>query len=558
MLLRLGCTPAQAAESSDNIVDLQPYRSVETVAVPGTAARVTLVNLNPRVNAWYVLSIGGGAAAAQTYHLENPQPGAQTVRLDPAGLRIAGANADVGAERLCALWPGGAATPLVQARRSGQPYAPLCGGLLYLRSALPGRYTLLESTTNFLRDHVWGGEQIISFVRDEFYRDAFVEEAKPAPAAAAPAAAEAMLPPPARLAGAANPAIALADVGIDLGRGVSGLLPGQWYPVQGAPGIFLSAAQPRAVDAPVAERLRGRIGTLDAVESAALDYLVAFDLAQFDLGFALGTDHPRVGWSDRAPAQQRTPGLAGPDGIDSAAPLARTGMLNPVQSAAVAATFTGGFKREHGAFRYGELSQVNQGSHYGFIEQGTVFSRLQPGLATLYVLDDGTVGMKTWTAQDDALLPRIRHARQNGVALIEVDPASGTPQPGRFVSQWGPGNWSGSKDEKFRTLRAGVCLSRTAARQFLVYGYFSTATPRAMARVFQAYGCEYAMHMDMNALEHTYLAVYTHRGGRLLVQHLIEGMAEVDRKGGAQTAPRFLGFPDDRDFFYLLRRGGSP
>jgi hypothetical protein len=31
-------------------------------------------------------------------------------------------------------------------------------------------------------------------------------------------------------------------------------------------------------------------------------------------------------------------------------------------------------------------------------------------------------------------------------------------------------------------------------------------------------------------------------------------MAEVDRKGGDQMAPRFLGFPDDRDFFYLLRR----
>jgi hypothetical protein len=69
---------------------------------------------------------------------------------------------------------------------------------------------------------------------------------------------------------------------------------------------------------------------------------------------------------------------------------------------------------------------------------------------------------------------------------------------------------------------------------------FSTATPSAMVRVFQAYGCHYAMHLDMNALEHTYLALYTHAGGRLLVQHLVQGMAEVDRKGGGELAPRFL------------------
>ena len=126
--------------------------------------------------------------------------------------------------------------------------------------------------------------------------------------------------------------------------------------------------------------------------------------------------------------------------------------------------------------------------------------------------------------------------------------------PGPLVAQWGPGNWSGSADEQLRTVRAGLCLQSHGSRRFLIYGYFSTATPSAMARVFQAYRCQYAMHLDMNALEHTYLALYTRQEGRLLVQHLIEGMSEVDRKGGAQVAPRFLGFPDDRDFFYVLRR----
>ena len=79
-----------------------------------------------------------------------------------------------------------------------------------------------------------------------------------------------------------------------------------------------------------------------------------------------------------------------------------------------------------------------------------------------------------------------------------------------------------------------------------------------MARVFQAYGCRYAMQLDINALEHTYFALYAHDRGRLVAQHLVQGMAEVDRKGGGELALRFLSFPDDRDFFYVLRRERSP
>ena len=343
-------------------------------------------------------------------------------------------------------------------------------------------------------------------------------------------------------------------LGIDIGQGSGGVSMGKWYPVRDAPGIFISVIQPQAVLEARAHGESAPIGERDAVEAAALDYIVAMDLAQFDLGFALGTDHPRVGWSERVLESMRDPRLPGPDGIGSVAPLVVNGMVNPPTVEKAAATFAGGFKREHGAFRYGALAQQNQGTHYGFIEQGVVFSKLQPGLSTLLVDDAGAVRMKTWTSEDAALLPHIKHARQNGVPLIEYDEKSGISCPGALIDSWGPGNWSGSSDERLRTLRAGVCLQEAGSAQFLIYGYFSTATPRAMARVFQAYGCRYAMHLDMNALEHTYFAVYTHKNGRIVVEHLIEGMAEVDRKGGDELAPRFLSFPDDRDFFYLTRR----
>ena len=293
---------------------------------------------------------------------------------------------------------------------------------------------------------------------------------------------------------------------------------------------------------------------MDPVEADALSYLVGFDLAAFELGFALGTEHPRLGWSDRVRAGERDARLTGPDGIGDAAPLQRPGMVSPELQSRVVATFAGGFKREHGAFRHGTLASVNRGSHYGFVEQGVVFSRLVPGLSTVYVLADGSIGMKTWTREDDSILGQIRHARQNGVALVERNPTGGSARFGALIDQWGPGNWSGSVDEKLRTLRAGACVIDHAGRSFLVYGYFSAATPRTMARVFKAYGCSYAMHLDMNALEHTYLAMYPRSGANVVVEHLVRGMEVLDKTVAGKVVPRFLGFADDRDFFYLMTR----
>jgi hypothetical protein len=183
-----------------------------------------------------------------------------------------------------------------------------------------------------------------------------------------------------------------------------------------------------------------------------------------------------------------------------------------------------------------------------------VFSKLQPGLATIFVLDDGSIQMKTWMDADNRLLPQIKHARQNGVPLIEFDERSHSAIPGAQVAHWGAGNWSGSEDKKLRTIRAGAALQENAGKRILIYAVFSDATPSAMARVFQAYRCDYAMLLDMNALEHTYLALYRRTGSQLFVEHLIKGMSQVDESVSGETVPRFLGYPDNRDFFYVMRR----
>ena len=547
------------AEAPKTILELQPFRSETHAAVrradgaPGTA---TLANLNPYVNSWYLLAIEwpGAAAGSATYHLQNPYPLLQTLRLRAADPNSVTVTDDAG--MVCSLWGGDGQGALAAASASGLPYAPLCSGALWLRNPVAGHHTSLERITDFLRDHVWGGERVVSFVKQEFYQDAFLQ--KGAVGAAAAPAPEAQGPLPAALAPQyAGRATATAGLALDLGPGTRELQLGQWYAVPGLPGVFVSAIAPQYIDGRLLAP-EAHVNPLDPVESGALAYLVAFDPRLLELHFVLGTDHPRLDWSERPPPSSWDPRLPGPDGVANAAPLVTNGMVNPADAQRTVAAFAGGFKRSHGAFRVGPLAMRNHGSHYGFIEQGVIFSKLQPGLATVLAMNDGAIDLRTWSAADDALLPRIRDARQNGVPLVEYAAREQRAVPGELVNLWGPGNWSGSAEEVLRTLRAGLCLQDTGTQRFLIYGYFSAATPSAMTRVFQAYQCRYAMHLDMNALEHTYLALYVSRGGRRLVEHLIEGMEQVDRTAGQEFVPRFLAFPDDRDFFYLTRRAVEP
>ena len=224
-------------------------------------------------------------------------------------------------------------------------------------------------------------------------------------------------------------------------------------------------------------------------------------------------------------------------------------MASTYDSNRVVAAFTGGYKRQHAAFRGGPLRDVNYGTHYGFLEHGVIFSKLWPGLSTIYVGQDGTIGMKTWEDADYEMMPNLRFARQNGTPLV-VD-----GKPGPYVTQWLPGNWSGSAEADLRTLRAGACMIEDRGSQYLVYGYFSTATPSAMTRAFMSYGCDYAMLLDMNALEHTYLGLYSFdANGKIEVDHIVRGMSQSDKRGSAGVIPRFIGFPDNRDVFYLMRK----
>jgi hypothetical protein len=548
-----------SSEDPKSVVELQPYRRTETLEVPWSEGRngvATLVNVNPSVNSWYLLVLRTPDGQEQSFHIVNPHPRTQDFTLDPShpgGITIV----DSLGRRACELWPEGSPSPLAKARESRSPYASLCGESITLRIPTPGRRTTIEWATDFLRDNFSAGESITVFVREKLFQDAFLDTSELVQGSDEDAATVAENAPRAASLDPRYQDMMLVpeELGISLeGVATERVVAGGWHRVGFEPGVFLSVVRPNLLAPEIFQEHRNVVSALDQVENEALVYLVAFDLSRFDVGFAVGTEHPRVDWSARVLDSVRDPSLPGPDGIGEVAPFVPTGIIPRSESDRAVATFTGGFKRDHGAFRTSELATRNRGSHYGFIESGAVLSKLRPGLATILVLEDGRLEMKTWTEEDDALLARIEFARQNGLAIIERDPDTGGSLPGPKVSRWAAGNWSGSQDKKFRTVRAGAALQEIDSRRYLVYAYFSSATPSAMARVFQAYGCSYAMLLDMNALEHTYFGLYRVTDQNLTVQHLIRGMEVLDKTVEGQVIPRFLGFADNRDFFYVLRR----
>ena len=564
LLLAGGALLLLSAETPKTILDLQQFRQTNASPVrsgQGREGTATLVNLNPAINVWYLLQITWKDGAPQTaWHLENPHPHEAKLLLDqkyPAGLVIA-----EGQNRFrCDLFGGGSPGVLEQGRSSPFIYYPLCDGRLYLRNPAKGSRTALEATTEFLRDHVWGGEKVIGVFHNllgERYREtAELRDQTPGTAHSAEATLDerplpALIDPQYAARRVASPSLGIALASADAEK--NGLIPGEWYAAAGNPGVFVSLMELAFVAPAILQGYRNLANNPDKIEASSLCYLVAFDLDQLAVGYALGTEHPRVDWSDRVTGLMRNAALPGPDGIGDIEPLISTGLIRPDDGRKTVAAFTAGFKRNHGAFKSGALALRNSGSHYGFIQDGVVFSTLQPGLATVFVLDDNSVGMKTWIEADNILLNKIKYARQNGVSLVEFDERAGVTIPGPLVARWSQGNWSGSVDENLRTLRAGAAMQSNHGKHFLIYAVFSDGTPSAMARVFQAYRTSYAMLLDMNALEHTYLAVYRRAGAEMSVDHLLKGMSVLDKSGSGDAVPRFLGYPDNRDFFYMMRR----
>jgi len=526
-----------------SVVEFQPFR-VELSGTGADGTNLRLTSLNPFVNAWFLLETGEGRAA-RSWHLENTAPELFTVSLGETNSELV-IESDAGTVT-CAPWEG----ELERARGENLPYSPICEGRLFLRSRGSGSRTMRESVTEFLRDYVPFGENLINLIKDTLYEDAYLTSAQTMDEAEAGSVVAAL--------GQANlrdHRVMRSQLRVDLvGADSTQMEAGSWYAVQNAPGIYASVVQPGMVSQEVLD-VPGA-NWLDGVENRADVHMFAFDMSRFDLRYEIGTSHPEVDWSPRPSGAGRDYSLPGPDGFGSVDPLQMTGMLNPIFMDRLAGIFAGGFKRDHGAWRLTDFAYSNHGHHYGFLVNGVVLSRLQPGLATIFVLQDGSVHMAIWGDDLNPLLPHIRFARQNGTPVIQPDPETGVGVPGAQVRSWMGGNWSGSAEAQLRTTRSGLCMREADGRQMLIYAVFSSATPSGMARTFQAYGCDFAMLLDMNSLDLTYSAIYTREPGaeEFDIVHLDRRMSQSDsRHRDGTPMGRFIEFSDNRDFFYLLRR----
>lgn len=512
---------------------------------------ISLTNINQKHNRWFVLSLSRNSKTLH-YHLENPNPKSQQVKLrkdGSLGLELISGNTKFS----CLL-----GKKLAGLRSEKAAFVSACQDNLLIRNAVQGERSVKEKIVEMLRDNFEYGEEVTDLVKRTVYQDRYVSTAQVqrmnsgelTPVVfdqSSPQGKELIYPKSSNvLEQYKNHGLKPKDFGfLELTKNEA-VLSGRWYSVKD--GVFVSTVEPGQV------RFDPSFGSdveLDSVESKALVYSVAFDLNKFAVGFALGTDHPRIGWSNRVRPEIKSD-LPGPDGFEHKGPLVTTGKVPPYLKQKIVGTFTGGFKRSHGAFKWGKLASVNAGSHYGFMENGVIFSRLNPGLSTVAITGDGSIALSTWKEGDSS--DNLLHARQNGVPLIDIS-SSGTNSSvfGEHVDSWGRGNWSGSSDRKLRTLRAGLCLQENENGRFLVYSYFSGATPRAMAKVFASYSCRYAMHLDMNALEHTYMALYEENDPSK-VHHLVPGMSVLDHKKGNTLNRRFIELSDNRDFFYLYRK----
>ncbi len=513
--------PASAAEPTvKSILDLQSGQ--KTTRVQSAGREMALTDLNPAIGQWFLLDI---AMDGRTQRLHLAVPDSVHLALDPVDGVVAERD---GRRRPCPLEGNDG---LLAASARPTPYAPTCGGLVAVRRTVKGDRSMMEAATDLLRTTGGAGEYLINFYKNNFNDTA--EQAKygtvPSTGSAGPDAPvqdNESTPPNAEvgrewLNRTPGPSSTF-DLPID-GADAATMRLGAWYRLHGEEGIFGSVITPEAA------------GSTDPGR-ANNAYLVAYDLDRYALRYVLGATHPALNWSDRAPPPHVGPG---PDGFEDAAPLARTGMIPPWDREQIVGSFTGGFKREHGAFKAGP----NVGKHYGFAESGVIFSRLQPGLMTFFAGADGKPDLRTWRDEDRSEAGRLLFARQTGYALLE----NGTFGAHLMDPN---GNWSGSNDGHLLTMRAGVCLLAQGGRTWLVYGLFSATTPHGMAQTFKAYGCGSATLLDMNSPLLTYAAVYHHEKGQISSDKLSKGMRSASQVG----RERFIDVPDSRDFFYLVKR----
>ncbi|MEO5343092.1 MAG: hypothetical protein H7842_07115 [Gammaproteobacteria bacterium SHHR-1] len=518
----------------------------------GPYRQASLINLNQAVNRWYLLALTDRQGRQSVYNLITLDD-RLVLDLDNRAAEVLITGERDEQDYDCPIDSG-----IVQARQQADKrstgYLPVCNGQLLLTIKQNGFQPAIEKGAELIRWFAGDvGEGFINTVKEHFFQDRYTIADDTEQTTPSRQQQEQSGPERARIrAGQEGHSLSTRELQLVLAEDSPSLLAGQWYPLKHFDGVYASLMLPGLVPQEIEKSHRDRVKPLDGVERNALVYSLAVDLDQYSLGWGHGTDHPGVGWSERA-IRIKKDNPHGPDGFDRLDPLIPMGQVPPYEWARTIGTFSAGFQLRHSAFRYGKMSTFNKAHHYGFMEKGVLLSSPTENLVTLIMYQDGTVDMKVWEKGDEEKLPRIRHLRQNGVPLIHPD-ETGQGIPGVWVKHWGAGNWSGSADKKLRTPRGAACLLEQGDKRYLVYSYFSGATPSAMARTFQAYDCKVAIHLDLNSPGQAYASLFrpTEGGKAIDMELLVRNMNQY--MGDYGKNPRYLLKPDYKDFFYIFKK----
>ncbi len=547
-----GAAASYLETTNKALFQLQPYKKGMLAKYEdGPFNSASLINLNSNINTWYILTLTNKRSRESTYNLLSVKSSLK-LRLDSKSPELL--IGPPGNTYRCNI-EDEITNEYLKRKRERFSYLPVCNNLLFVVIKQDGFRSMVERGAEVLR---WlggdAGESIISGVKNTLFKDKYLVKGRTDEQAEGSVAADSHVP----LSRAAigdrygHTTIPAYSLGLQTVGAEDNLLAGQWYPLKNFPGVYTSLMMPGMVSGEIQSSHRDRVNGLDGVENSAQVYLMAVSLEKYTIGWGHGTEHPGVGWSPRA-RNIRRDNPYGPDGFNSITPLIPLGHVPPMYWSKTIGTFSGGFQRRHSAFRAGELSLTSKGHHYGFMQDGVMLVSPSEDLATIIMYWNGGVELKRWTKQDNKKLFLIRHLRQNGVPLIQRD-KNGKGIPGKLVNQWGAGNWSGTAEAQLRAPRGGACIIETSQDNYLVYAYFSGITPSGMARVFQAYGCNFAMHLDMNSPGQAYASLFTPEddGSSLDIELLMTDMYAY--MGGNKKSPRYFIKPDYKDFFYIMQK----
>ena len=528
---------------------------------------VRLTNLNHHIDRWYLLEIRSDFRYQQksisenavqspvgsvgrlsedsvfrqsqrqemiSYHLET-RSNDQTLLLTRRGLKL-GSKVNPLNTRQCELWNETFDIRHIDYSTHAHPFFSICQGSVYvrLRKKSNTKLSLTEWGTKILRKTAFG-EDLINTMKPLLVNLAGETSGLHPEAFSVNTQSTSSNPhKPRRVLRRGTRSVFEHKLGIQLRQDPAvGVSLGRWYPVTMHKNVFVSLFTPDLVPSRIIRKHQDKVFEITEAEQDKLVYVTAYDLDHYSIKYSVGTEQPPI---DSTSAHSRHNRMVVP-----------VGHIPPYELESSIGVFIGGFKQRHSTIKYGP----HEGKTYGYIQNGVELRKMAPGLATLLALKDGTIRIERWPENLDQQLQlrkKVVSARQNGAMLLE----QGVPGP--LVNNWKHGNWSADAKGVRTSLRAGVCLQSKENRQYLIYMAFTSATPSSMARVMQAYRCDNAMHLDMNAYIYMHNALFKiEDGNHLTVEYLNK---EMHYPPGTQWH-RFIVDNNPRDFFYVTKKKKS-